>query len=661
LSIGESDLETQTERQAARAREATGATRRSARKPVISDRFVESACKRLAAGKPLRRVLPVWGRIHVDRQLPFLCVFRRRPQDEGAGTEDLLVGEAAYMLASAERGLHAGLVTLLERAVDVLLPSFGAFLIVEIWASREGRIEVGAALGSPRFRIFRTRRPEISATAEVLEKALRRIKLQQKTAEVETVRSARIGPPGLRPLLASETAAARRIHLIGIEVPEAYRDASTGEPFPMVRRTLHRGFDRALKRAFFEFTRSQTTHRPPHFHSLGRRSMVKAVWEVDRKLAETSNAFDLLLNVSPTNTDSAWRVFRRKRFESKPNFAYRPLSVDPSLLKRRLWQIPVERIEDPTLEDLFRRQQFELDRRLNMLIDRLTEKFVSESVLLFGRPEPPLLDLARRVLERVPPRTRDEARGGSIGAAEFAERAEQELAYYRERNPEFKSRVEIRDDYTGLVVSHGNLLVGASSKIPLRRVEALLQHEVGTHVVTYANGRAQPFRQLCVGLPDYEELQEGLGVLAEYLVGGLTRPRLRLLAARVLAVQQMLEGASFQEVFRALDREHFFEQRTAFTIAMRVFRGGGLTKDIIYLRGLDQLLTYLGGSGDIEPLLIGKLGPDHIGMIKELQWRKVLTEAPLRPRYLEDPGALERLEWLRGGRSVLDLVDGDKR
>ena len=597
----------------------------------------------------------------MDRQLPFLCVFRRRPQDEGAGTEDLLVGEAAYLLASAERGLHAGLVALVERAVDVLLPSFGAFLVVEIWASREGRTEVGATPGHPRFRIFRTRRPEISSTTEVLEKALRRITLQRKSAEVETVRSARIAPPGLRPLLATEAAAARRVHLIGIEVPEVYRDATTGEPFPMVRRTLHRGFDRALKRAFFEFTRSETTHRPPHFHTLGRRSMVKAVWEVDRELAEVSTSFDLLLYVSPTNTDSAWRAFRRKHFASNPSFAYRPLSVDPSLLKRRLWQIPVERIEDPTLEDLFRKQQIDLDRRLNMLTDRLTGNFVTGSVLLFGRPDPPLLDLARRVLERVPPRTRDESPARSIGAAEFAARAEQELAYYRERYPEFESRVEIRDDYSGLVVSHGNLLVGASSRIPLKRVEALLQHEVGTHVVTHANGRAQPFRQLHVGLPDYEELQEGLGVLAEYLVGGLTRPRLRLLAARVLAVQQMLEGATFQEVFHELDREHFFERRIAFTIAMRVFRGGGLTKDLVYLRGLDELLTYLGRGGDIEPLLIGKLGPDHIGMVKELQWRKVLREAPLRPRYLEDPGALERLERVREGRSVLDLIDGGKR
>jgi uncharacterized protein (TIGR02421 family) len=660
LSIDEPSPEKAAVRSFARARDAT-ASQKAARKPVITDRLVDSACERLAAGKPLRRGLPDWGRIHVDRQLPFLCVFRRRSRDKGAGTEDLLLGEAAYLLASAERGQHAGLVSLLDRAIDVLLPSFGAFLVVEIWASREGRTEAEATPGEPQFRIFRTRQPGVLSTVEALERALHRIKVRRKPAQVETVRGARISPPGLPPLLAIEAAAARRVHIIGIEVPELYRDAATGEPFPMLRQTLRRGFSRALKRAFFQFTRDETTHRPPHFHALGRRSMVKAVWKVDRELAEVSNAFDLLLNVSPTNSDSAWRAFRRKRFASQPDFAYRPLSVDPSLLKRRLWQIPIEEIEDPTLEDLFRKQQIDLDRRLNMLTDRLTPSFVTESVLLFGRPDPPLLDLARRVLDRVPPRTRDEMPSRSLVAAEFAARAEQELAYYRERSTEFQSRVEIRHDYSGLVVSQGNLLVGASSRIPQRRVDALIQHEVGTHVVTHANGRAQPFRQLQVGLPDYEELQEGLGVLAEYLVGGLTRPRLRLLAARVIAVQRMLDGATFREVFHELDGEHFFERRIAFTIAMRVFRGGGLTKDIIYLRGLDQLLTYLGRAGDIEPLLIGKLSPDHIGMVKELQWRKVLREAPLRPRYLEDPGALERLEEVRKGRSVLDLIEGGER
>jgi hypothetical protein len=123
----------------------------------------------------------------------------------------------------------------------------------------------------------------------------------------------------------------------------------------------------------------------------------------------------------------------------------------------------------------------------------------------------------------------------------------------------------------------------------------------------------------------------------------------------------MLDGADFVEVFRELDRAHDFAQRTAFTIAMRVFRGGGLTKDVVYLRGLVGVLAYLREGGAVEPLLVGKLGPDHIPIIKELQWRNVLVDPPLRPRYLDDPAAMARLEGLRRGATVMDLVKKARR
>ncbi len=62
---------------------------------------------------------------------------------------------------------------------------------------------------------------------------------------------------------------------------------------------------------------------------------------------------------------------------------------------------------------------------------------------------------------------------------------------------------------------------------------------------------------------------------------------------------------------------------------MRTFRGGGLTKDAVYLRGLVQLLEYFKNGGELEPLFIGKISADHIAIVKELQWRKVLHPAPL--------------------------------
>jgi uncharacterized protein (TIGR02421 family) len=200
------------------------------------------------------------------------------------------------------------------------------------------------------------------------------------------------------------------------------------------------------------------------------------------------------------------------------------------------------------------------------------------------------------------------------------------------------------------------LLIGHRTSFSTSRLEALLQHEVGTHIVTYFNGRAQPLRQLYSGLPNYEQLQEGLAVLSEYLVGGLNASRLRLLAARVIAVRRLTEGASFVDVFRELCQIYGFAARTSFNIAMRVFRGGGLTKDAVYLRGLIELLQYLADDNEIEPLFVGKIGAEHVSIIRELQWREVLRPAPLAPRYMSFPQTAEKLKQLRNGLTVIDLI-----
>ena len=180
-------------------------------------------------------------------------------------------------------------------------------------------------------------------------------------------------------------------------------------------------------------------------------------------------------------------------------------------------------------------------------------------------------------------------------------------------------------------------------------------------MVTYFDGKAQRFRQLAIGLAGYDALQEGLAVLAEYAVGGLSRPRLRLLAGRVLAVRHMVDGATFVDTFRELTRTHGFAQRTAFTVTLRVYRGGGLTKDAVYLRGLAEILEHLGGGGELEPLFVGKIAARHIPIVRELRWRNVLEDPPLLPRYLGAAESVERLAGLRKGATVLDLIEKKRK
>ncbi len=625
----------------------------------ITSRFVDLVCERLAASKRVRRRLPEWGRVHIDRALPFLSLYRRPPSRKDPGTDRLVTTEAAYLIASGSRRLHGDLSELVRKIADTLSRQFGAFIILEVWAAPAEESLKGAEADSrPAFRIVSSRDERLDPIVEAFDRALSSIKLRKLRPEVRVVRTRDVHPRRLPPILPAETARALKCVVVGLEVSPTYRDASGEQLYPLQLRQLRRGLSRALRRTFFEFSRSYTLHRPRHYHMLGRRAVVKAVWQVDRQLADVAARFDLLLQATPVNARLAWSEFQRDRFERAPTFRYRPIPVDPMILKRRLFAIPIERVEDPTLADLFRQKQDELDRQITMLVDLNTKRFLHGSLQLHGGVGANLRRLAVELLRRLPPRARDETGRGYLDAEAFATRAEREIAYYRERWPEVDARVQIRDDVNaGLMVSSGSLLVGRHTRIPSTRVEALLNHEIGTHVLTYYNGRAQPFRQLCTGLAGYESLQEGLAVLAEYLVGGLSRPRLRLLAARVMAVHRLSQGASFVDCYRELVHEYDLPQQTAFTVTMRVFRGGGLTKDAAYLSGLNKLLEYLSDGGKLETLFVGKIAAEHVPLIEELTWRRVLRNPPLTPRYMTQPDAVTRLARVRGYASALDLIE----
>ncbi len=623
---------------------------------TISDRFTELICDRLSENKQVRRSLPEWGRVHIDRQLPFLCIYRRHKKDENLLPDGLITGEASYLTAMGSRKQHKQLSFLVKSIAGTLKESFGSFLIVEIWISSEDEQDNKSRNYKGKFKINHPRTNDIQSTLESLERSLKEIKIRKEQAEVEIIPTTKISPPNMSDLISIKEARQLGIHIVGIEVSPIYHNIATGKVFPMMQRKLERGFARALKYSFFEFTNNHTSMRPPNYQSLGRRSMVKAVWEVDGQLAKISSEFDFLLQVSPVNTQSSWLAFERNRFNKAPQFVYRPLSIDPSMAKRRLYKIPIERIEDPTLAKLFREQQLELDRKFTMLIDRGTPRFLYGSLQLYGNVDDSLMKVASELLKQLPPHSRDESSGKSVNASEFANRAIQELDHFRKTVPDCHSKVVLRKDISGLMVSSGNLLIGTNIKIPATRVEALIAHEIGTHVLTFINGKTQAFQQLYTGFPGYDELQEGLAVLSEYMVDGLTGTRMRLLAARVVAARQMIDGASFVDVFRELNKVYGFERRTAYSITTRTFRGGGLTKDAVYLRGLIQLLEYLKKGGELEPLFVGKISAEHVPIVKELQWRKVLKPAPMYPSYFKDPKTISKLNDLRNGLTLINLI-----
>lgn len=626
-------------------------------KPEILPEFIEEIISRLADGKRLRRKLPDDGWLNIDRNLPFLIVYRRPSKKHDQGTQRLVRGEASYLIASGSSTYRSSLRRLVFSIIEAQVRQFGAFLLIEIWSSEKpDSDEIDPNLRGPEFRIVTSPSRPPYQTVEALEEALKRIKVNRRASKVEIAYDKIRSPSRLTPLITTTEARNMNCFVIGLEVRSIYLDQKSGVVYPLALRKLHLGLSRALKKAAFAFARRQTTMNPKHFQALGKRALVKSVWEVDRQLAEIDNTFNFLLLVTPVNTDQAWTSFNKHQFEKVPVFYYRMRPADPALLKRRLYQIQIEAIEDPLIANIFREKRTEINRKLTMLEDRNMPQFFQGSLQLYGGISEELRNLAKEMLVKIKPHSRNGNKKKLIGAADFANRANSEFELYRQIYPEMAAKVEIREDIVGLMVASGNLLISHNSKIPESRVEALIQHEIGTHVLTYYNGKAQPFKQLYCGLPGYEELQEGLAVLAEYLVGGLNRARLRLLAGRVIASALMIDGATFIDTFRELNKTYDFDRRSSYTITVRTFRGGGLTKDAVYLRGLVQLLEHLKFGGNLEELFVGKIALEHLPIIKELQWRKVLKPVPLKPNYLINGEASERINGLKNIKSVLDLV-----
>ena len=616
--------------------------------PVKS--MLQELVDRLHKGEGVEWDLPGNGRLYIDRPLPFLCIHRRRTEEGDEATEALLKGQAAWLLVPHDYD-SAELDLLLEAITGELARQFGGFLLLELWLNPA---EEGGREARHRFRILAPKRNPPARVLEEMEDALLEVTIHRKVPRIGIDYAQRIHPPDLQPAAPCSRAGASVVCL-GLEINPVYRDPRSGETFVFAHEAFRQRLGIALKRTFHAFVVGHTRHRPAHYHELGTQTPGREAFRVDRALARISSQFDLLLHVTPVNADAAWKEFKRARFQKEVEFLYRPRTIEPGLMKRRLFRIPLERIEDPTLAQIFRAKRDELDRMITLVADRNTPRFLLGSRQLFGDVDQTLAEVAGELLEGIDGGT--EEAGEMLDAAAFAEQARRETALYRRQDRRFRARVEVRDDVAGIMVSHGNFLIGKGAKVSSGRVRAALAHEIGTHALTWHNGRMQPFRELQEGMAGYEPMQEGLAVLAEYLVGGLDAGRLRQLAGRVKAVQLIVEGAGFVDTFRVLHRQFGFASRSAFMITMRTFRGGGYTKDAVYLRGLQQLLQLLGAGKALESLYVGKVAAQWLPLLEELSWRQVLEPPSLLPRFFSDPASQRRLQRLRRGLSVMQLIE----
>ena len=610
--------------------------------PDLSEKSINQILTNLEDEQEISCKLPNDGFLHIEKELPYLVIYRRKKEDKG--TRRFVINEASYLVIGHND--FESYKKLIFRLSGRLSTKFKSYLLFEIFSGEEGSATI--KIKGPHTKL--------PSTLDTLKEELDNINsvFSGIYLQTEILDTNKRQPEDAEILMTTEDAKNCGAVIVGLEVPPVYRN-SDNKLYPVFFRNFKDFLIKALHRSFFEFIRVQTSGGVASYNALGRKYLKQIVFDIDKKLAAIERSYQFLWLVSPSNIAEIKKEFFDSKYDKVPDYHYRLLPVDPDVLKRKLYNLQIEDIDDPAMSFLFREKREELDLQISMLNERGTKNFLYDSIRLYKGVQKNLCEEATNILNTIDEYIEPDA-VKELDAKAFSSLARKEFDFYSTQDANFTCKVHIRKDVNVMMVSQGELYIPSDYKMNRVEADALIQHEVGTHVLTYYNGSAQPLEQLSIGLADYDPLQEGMAVMAEFMIDGLTPNRLRILAGRVLAGEAVMNGADFQEIFRLLKTGYGFSAERAFNITSRIMQGGGFIKDIIYLKGLVLLKDHLKEGGDLEKLLAGKYGIKHLPVINELTERNVLNPLKLKPSYLHSDKMYEKLNLIRKGLSLPQMV-----
>lgn len=412
--------------------------------------------------------------------------------------------------------------------------------------------------------------------------------------------------------------------VLATEVRKSYCDEDSGDTYPEVIDEIKEGMKKAILENAKVFVDEETNISVKRKSELLASELEPLAKVIDDKLYSLLNDFDLFEYVNPINLEDEKAKFFECKYKKNPDFRYQPLEADISNIKRELYELPIDDMDDITLQKIYRSVIDAYIDQIELLSFRGEDKFRYMSLKYFGEPNAVDLELARYLLNS-PDRTIEEK---MFNTSESVKELKKEIAHYG-----FKGSVESEKNIPSMAVfSPARNLVRVKDGVELTEtyVNALCHHEIGVHMLTTENAKLQELKIFRIGLPLSTLTQEGIAILSEYKAGLLTVSRLKELALRVVTVKHMLVNNDFKETFNFLRERYGVEKNKAFYLTTRIYRGGGFTKDYLYLRGFRKIKDFVDSGKDFSPLLIGKTSIDFIQEIRELIERGILS----RPKYI---------------------------
>ena len=423
--------------------------------------------------------------------------------------------------------------------------------------------------------------------------------------------------------------------VLATEIKKVYCDELTGDLFPNIILKLQQSLKKAILNNTNTFCRKLEKWHHLSNISLLDKNINTNLQKIDKDIYNLLKHIEVLAVVNPINTNIEKNKFFKGKYSEIPKFKYNPISIDAYNLKQNLLSIPLQNIQDVTIRNLYTSVINSYFDKIDMISSLNTNKFLYNSLRYFGRPSKKDLQNASYIL--LLPDIQDEAKRQPAYDSETAMLAfQQELDDYG-----IEAKIELSNMVISQVMvlnSKKSILFQPQATFKRKELQALLEHEIGIHMVTTMNSNIQKLKIFNIGLPVNTLTQEGMAILAEYLSGNLTLLRLKKIAFRVIVVDLMCSGADFIECFNILRNNYNVEQNAAFTIVTRVFRGGGFTKDYLYLSGFVKVLRFWEEQNDLIPLLVGKTSLQFYHTIVEMIGREMIspptfiTKSLLKPK-----------------------------
>ncbi len=410
-----------------------------------------------------------------------------------------------------------------------------------------------------------------------------------------------------------------RTLVLSTQIKKVYLDANNGDVFPLVVDALKLGLKQSLSETSAFFQRKINLRSKVCGANMLSSAIEPAVLNVDAMIYKLAQGVETLKYVNPVNLTAERRRFERAPSRFTPNFHYKQLPIDANGFKQNLYRVPIESISDPAMKQLYSDMIHSLSEEVDLLSSVGQESFLYNSLRHYGRPDTQSINNAKFLLYA----KEIEENGGEILDAKSA----CELMKQQASDWGMKCKVNLSSAILARAMVSSTppqLKVNTHAKFSFAEVQRLNHHELGVHMATTLNSRQQPLKALRLGLPGATETQEGLAIMAEYNAGYMAHNRLNTLAYRVLAVDSMLKEQNFYHTYSFLVDEMGMSKDDAFVTTTRVYRGGGLTKDHLYLSGF-VTIKQLSAERDLTNLMIGKTGSQYLDLIDELVQRNWLT------------------------------------